>query len=77
MAANGLTLEGMCNDYLFHHCCEYLYTRKSMHKWIIAMENKTRIAKDIKQNEFFAMCLQIMNDKHKWSYIFKRGKGHR
>jgi hypothetical protein len=77
MAANGLTLEGMCNDYLFHHCSVYRYKTESMRKWLTTMAFNSRQANDIKQNEFFMMCLQIMNDKHKWSYIFRNGKGHK
>jgi len=77
MAANGLTLEGMCNDYLFHHCSVYRYRTESMRKWLTTMAFNTRQANDIKQNEFFMMCLLIINDKHKWSYIFRNGKGHK
>jgi hypothetical protein len=77
MAANGLTLEGLCNDYLEWHCSGFHYTRKSMRKWLVSMAYKTRQANDIKQNEFFMMCLHIIDDHHKWSYIFRNGKGHK
>lgn len=77
MAANGMTLEGMCNQYLEYHCSNWHYNKESMRRWLNTMAFKTRQANDMKQNEFFMMCLQVMNDKHKWSYIFRNGKGHK
>lgn len=75
MAENGMTLEGMCIDYLWYHCCYYKYSKTSMRTWLLARAFKTRQTNDIKQNKFYMCCLDIMNDRNKWIYVFKEWRG--